>query len=481
MGEFIMKEITLDKNWFFDEERRLGEPGGFGEVFLGKDSENTEVAIKRLYITSEVAGNRELKLAEKLSTREHDHVIDIYDSGIDSESGKYFIVMAKADHSLQDIVDKKSLSEDKSIDILHQIALGLYETKDIIHRDLKPDNILFVNGKWQIADFGIAKFVEDTTSIDTLKECLTPHYAAPEQWRYESTSKATDLYALGCIAYSLIRGNPPFNYSSRSKVRRKHLNSVPPKLDINPKLQQLIFLLLKKNIKARPNIDSVINQIKKIKDKPNNTSSIAKAGENIAKREAMRDTKRIKNQTKKEKREQLAREALGNLRLIIDQMFQYIQEEAPVAKKSGNNITLGLGEIKYSEQFDYIQKDSFEESEWDVVCGAIIELEQDSEYYQGRSSNLWYMKKVKNYRWYEISYWKMTKKVRKHNPFAIKNKSEIRYADLAASNIMSSVLHAFEPKIIDGEYTEEFIKRWTDRLAAASEGNLQRPRKMPEE
>src|SRR5512145_1867623 len=98
-----------------------------------------------------------------------------------------------------------------------QIIRGLQEVQDLVHRDLKPDNILFHQGKWKIADFGIAKFVADATSDKTLKGWMSVHYAAPEQWRSERATNATDIYALGCIGYCLICGTPPFTSDPESE------------------------------------------------------------------------------------------------------------------------------------------------------------------------------------------------------------------------------------------------------------------------
>ncbi|MDM3788590.1 protein kinase, partial [Proteus mirabilis] len=78
------------------------------------------------------------------------------------------------------------------------------EVGDIVHRDLKPGNILRHEERWKIADFGIAKFVEDSTSLETLREALTPSYAAPEQWLGQRPTSATDIYALGCIIHALV-------------------------------------------------------------------------------------------------------------------------------------------------------------------------------------------------------------------------------------------------------------------------------------
>lgn len=477
-----MEEIKLEKNnWFFDPKQPLGKKGGFGQVFFGEDSDGNEVAVKRLYITSEEAGHRELSLAKELASRNHDHIIKVFDSGIDAESGNYFIVMAKAEHSLQDVIDDKTFPEEESIEIFHQIALGLEETKDIVHRDLKPDNILLEDGKWKIADFGIAKFVEESTSINTLKECMTAYYAAPEQWRHESTTKATDIYALGCITHTLLTGSPPFLGSNRNIIRLKHLNETPPDLKVSPQFQQLISLTLRKSHQSRPSLKSTLSQIDKLKSNSTSNSSIAQAGKKIAKKEAHEEAEKVKAQTQKEKRKQLARDAFENFKLIVNQLFQHVKDQAPVAKMYSDQVQLGSGKIIVSESFKLISKDSFSVSGLDIICGATIKIVQENSRYPGRASNLWYMKRGESYRWYEVAYWTLGQNNKTHRPFAIERESEFSDADYAASRTMHSVNQAFNPKIIDGEYTSDFIERWANRLAAASSNNLQRPSKLPED
>lgn len=476
-----MKEIKLNKsNWFYDESKPLGKKGGFGQVFYGEDNDHKEVAVKKLFISTEDAGHRELKLADELSSNQYEHVIDILDSGIDAETEGYFIVMAKAEHSLQDIIDKSVFTEEQSIDVLFQIASGLYEVKHIVHRDLKPDNVLFEENKWQIADFGIAKFVEDSTSINTLKECLSVHYAAPEQWRYEKTSNATDIYSLGCIAHALIKGEPPFIGSVPHELRRKHLNSEPPKLEIQPQFKQLVSLCLRKSAEARPSIESVIKQLERIKSKPSKLHSIAIVASDIAEKIAQDEVEKIKTQTQLEKRRQIAKDAFVNLRMVIEDLIQQITNEAQVAIASKWSVKLGSGAIKYFEPFSFIREESFNKSGLDVICGAVIKVEQDDSDYIGRASNLWYMKRGDSYRWYEVAYWSLGENTRLHKPFAIENGQELIDADFAASNIMHPTNQAFNPKIVDGEYSDAFIERWANRLAAAAKRNLQRPSRLPE-
>ncbi|MFH0844835.1 MAG: hypothetical protein V1930_05110, partial [Pseudomonadota bacterium] len=101
-----MKKIKLRKSeWEYDPSVTLGPPGGFGTVFLGRDEAGNEVAVKKLHISSASAGNRELNISEELEGKNFFYIIPFFDSGIDSESLEYFVVMAKADESLQQLVD----------------------------------------------------------------------------------------------------------------------------------------------------------------------------------------------------------------------------------------------------------------------------------------------------------------------------------------------------------------------------------------
>jgi serine/threonine protein kinase len=135
-----------------------------------------------------------MRLAAKLASRDLAYVMPVLDSGRDAESDSYFIVMPRADFSLQDTLDKGTrYSEGEAVEILRQIAQALDEVKDIVHRDLKPGNVLWHEGGWKVADFGIARFVEEATSSRTLKDCLSPHYAAPEQWEALRATTSADL------------------------------------------------------------------------------------------------------------------------------------------------------------------------------------------------------------------------------------------------------------------------------------------------
>jgi eukaryotic-like serine/threonine-protein kinase len=183
----------------YNPKQPLGKRGGFGQAFAGIGDDGAHLAIKKLHLSAADAAHRELKIAGELFGRDLQYVIPVVDSG--EFRGDYFIVMSRAEYSLEHWIEKNGKQNAQvTVKILLDIISGLGEVGELIHRDLKPANVLWHEGRWKIADFGIARFVEESTSLHTLNHCLTPEYAAPEQWRFESATHATDVYALvACI------------------------------------------------------------------------------------------------------------------------------------------------------------------------------------------------------------------------------------------------------------------------------------------
>ena len=392
----------------------------------------------------------------------------------------YFVVMAKAECSLQQSLDKGPTSENDAVKILDDIAQGLHDTKEIVHRDLKPGNVLYHENRWKLADFGIARFVEKSTSLNTMKDCLSQLYAAPEQWRLERATKATDVYAFGCISFALLTGYPPF---TSGDLRQRHLNEDPPRIKASPRMQQLVSLCLRKNPNARPSVDSVMNQLAGIS--ANNSppsSALAAAGATIAAEEAKKEAEISRKRTEDEERRELAKDAVKSLDVILEMMFEAIESEAPVARRlPQRGIELGSGTLRIEIPFPFLIKEAFSNSKKNIVCGALILLDQDAVYYRGRSANLWFGELTSGeYRWWEIPYFQWSGKRGQYEPFGVSKLSELQDADYAASQVTHTVQHAAPPKPIDGERTEEFIERWVARLADAAVKRLQRPRSLPE-
>jgi serine/threonine protein kinase len=237
----------------------LGPPGGFGAVFRGRGADGTAVAVKRLQSAYQT---REMRIADFLLGHGLAHVIPILDAGFDPDAGTNFIIMPIAETSLQQYIAKTAaLGETQVLEILTAIATGLDEIGDIIHRDLKPGNILLHEGVRKVADLGLARFAEAATSMNTMREALTAPYAAPEPWRGERPTKATDVYALGCIMFPLVHGAPPFAGPEASDYSFQHQFVAAPGLKASSHLKRLAAACLAKAPELRPSVTNLGKQL----------------------------------------------------------------------------------------------------------------------------------------------------------------------------------------------------------------------------
>lgn len=490
-SEFSLIRIKLPRGeWKYDPDNSLGPEGGFGHVFAGIDKYDNPVAVKKIKIGAEEAAHRELDFADELSSRALKHIIPILDSGQDADSESYYVVMLRANTSLQDMINEEKMIDDVAAsNVILEIAEGLSEVPDIVHRDLKPGNILYHESKWKIADFGIARFVEKATSLRTLKECLTPPYAAPEQWRLQHSTNATDIYALGCIGYFLLTGLPPFSGPSREDYQDQHLHTKPPKLeDQNPKLVSLLNMMLRKTPEARPNINRIKNILDEVANDSNRDVSnsglneLANAGAQVAQHQLEFEAEHELLKTKREKRNGIAKAAIEILDGIITNLFEKICTSAPTASQVHESaIILGdaMLECIPNKIGSAISEGAFPQSGWDVVTDATIRVKQDRQPYEW-SASLWYMKQnnTDNYRWFEVSYFDSPFVSRRHKyePFAIQ---DYKYADETAAPVMGLYQIAWGPKSIDDEDAMNFCDRWAGLLAKASRHQLQHPRRLP--
>lgn len=472
--------------WFYDPARPLGPPGGFGEVFEGKDASGHPVAVKRLKMKAADAAHRELKIAEELAGKSFEQVLAVFDSGEDSEAGGYYVVMPRAERSLSDEVRARgTLPPAEATDILGQLARGLREVEGIVHRDLKPANVLLHDGKWKIADFGIARFVEDATSSNTVRDFLSAPYAAPEQWIGEHATHATDVYALSCIAHVLLRGEPPFRGPTTADYQRQHRSEAPPQLSgADPRVRAIIAAGLRKPQMGRPPIERLIVVLKEASDSVPPAPGIAAL--HIANATEAERISAVAAQIELERRKNAERGALietgeSILKAIIKDLDNVARKNAPEAQVYLGplgilRIMLGQAELDMESQGAVPPNISLRGGKWDVLAIGRIKVKQaNPEWSHG--ATLWYMRLSPNagYRWYEIAY-------RRHalssgplvGPFPIQDLGDdiYRHASLAAGPGTHVIGQDSGPDPIDDEDSQPFVERWLTRLAQAYNGRL---------
>ena len=224
-------------------EHRLGV-GGMSTVQLAFDTRlERYVAVKLLaeHLAEDKSFvarfRREALAAARLV---HPNVVQVFDFGLDEDTGRNFIVMEHVDgQSCAEILrDQGARPPDESVSILTQACKGLdYAHRNgVVHRDVKPGNLLRSHeGVVKLADFGIAKAAEDSEITKAGSVLGTAAYLSPEQARGEKAGPPADLYALGVVSYQLLTGRLPYEAASLTDLARMQEASPPGSpSDVNP-------------------------------------------------------------------------------------------------------------------------------------------------------------------------------------------------------------------------------------------------------
>jgi serine/threonine-protein kinase len=196
--------------------------GGMGAVYEVEHTETLRrLALKVMLphiVQSAEMRDRFRREAQVAAHIESEHIVSVFDAGIDDATGMPFMVMEllRGEELAQALRRVGRFGPAAVTTFLHQTALALEKTHraNIVHRDLKPENLFLTTTedgrpRIKVLDFGIAKLVAEGSTQDPSTRSLgTPLYMAPEQFRSgQPISAATDLYALGMIAYTLLVGS----------------------------------------------------------------------------------------------------------------------------------------------------------------------------------------------------------------------------------------------------------------------------------
>ena len=218
-------------------ERELGR-GGMSMVYLAHDLRHDRlVALKvlRPELAASLGPERflqEIRIAARL---QHPHILPVFDSGEAASRLWYAMPYVEGESLRQRIAREGQLSLDQAVRIATQVlsALGYAHAHGVIHRDIKPENILLEGDEAVVADFGVARAIS-AAGQDRLTETGlalgTPAYMSPEQaTATRELDGRSDLYALGCVLYEMLAGQPPFVGATAHQLLARHaMDSVPP-------------------------------------------------------------------------------------------------------------------------------------------------------------------------------------------------------------------------------------------------------------
>ena len=225
-------------------ERELGA-GGMATVYLAHDvRHDRKVALKLLRpeLSAILGGERFLSEIKTTANLQHPHILSLFDSG-EADGLVYYVMPYVEGESLRDrLTREKQLPVDDAVGIAREVAdaLAYAHAHGVVHRDIKPENIMLAGGHALVADFGIALAASrsegGTRMTETGMSLGTPHYMSPEQamGEREITPKA-DIYALGCVLYEMLAGEPPFNGPTAQAIIARVMTEEPRSLTLQRK------------------------------------------------------------------------------------------------------------------------------------------------------------------------------------------------------------------------------------------------------
>ncbi len=202
--------------------------------------------------------------ARAASRTGHPNIVEVFDFG-ELSDGRLFFCMELLDGKDLVPAEDQVFAIAEVIPALRQLCKGLAAAhqQGIVHRDIKPDNIILVerggrHGVVKLVDFGISAMLAVDADGRRTRISGTPHYMAPEQIRGGEFDSRLDMYAVGCVAYELLTGAPPFPGEAVEEVLLAQLDDPPVPLrqtatgkDLHPAFEAVIMQCLAKRPEDR--------------------------------------------------------------------------------------------------------------------------------------------------------------------------------------------------------------------------------------
>ncbi len=242
--------------------------GGMGEVWVADDTYlGRDVAVKVL--REEYTGNEDFLRRLRTEARNsaalsHPNIAQMYDYGEQDGTG-YLVMELVLGEPLADLLEREPvIAPRKLLPILSASARGLHHAHlaKVVHRDVKPGNILLEHPTQgggaprgvKITDFGVSLAANQAPMTATGMVMGTAQYLSPEQAVGQPATAASDVYALGIVAYEATAGRRPFTGATPVDIAVAHVNNPVPPLpsSVHPGLADLIVRMLEKEPARRP-------------------------------------------------------------------------------------------------------------------------------------------------------------------------------------------------------------------------------------
>ncbi|HPF63125.1 MAG TPA: protein kinase [Gemmatimonadales bacterium] len=233
-GAFEVSKVRSALAARYRIERVAGE-GGMATVYVAEDLKHKrQVAIKvmRPELAATLGAERFLREVEVAAQLSHPHILPVFDSGEANGILYYVMPFIEGESLPARLKREKQLPVAEALRLTREVAeaLAYAHKRGFVHRDIKPANILLSDGHALVADFGIARVMASGGEVLTQTGLAigTPHYMSPEQASGAAdVDGRTDLYALGCVLYEMLTGEPPFSGPTAHAVLTRSLTEMP--------------------------------------------------------------------------------------------------------------------------------------------------------------------------------------------------------------------------------------------------------------
>ncbi|MFZ2491558.1 MAG: serine/threonine-protein kinase, partial [Thermoanaerobaculia bacterium] len=261
-SEGDLPELKLGR---YEVVRELGK-GAMGIVYLAKDPVIGRLVALKTIRTIAGADDTETREFQQRFVREaqaagilnHPAIVTVHDIGQDEASGISFIAMEYVEgQNLKEILAQgRPVAYDYIAEIIALVAdaLDFAHAKGIVHRDVKPANIILLERRAKITDFGIAKIASGSANLTSTGQFLgTPNYMAPEQIKGAPVDGRTDIFSLGICLYECLTRRKPFGGDSLTSISYKIVHEAfPPLRDADPRVPEAFEAIVARALAKEP-------------------------------------------------------------------------------------------------------------------------------------------------------------------------------------------------------------------------------------
>ena len=420
-------------------------------------------------------------------------VLPVWDWG---QHDKWWVIaMPRAEMSLAEFLEQRGglLQIDDARVVSLEIAMALNGVSEVIvHRDLKPQNILRWKDAWYIADFGSARYAESTTNpADSRKNMYTPPYAAPEQLAGEHASRATDVWALGCIMYRMVSGDLPFK-GTIEDIHKAHLKGPPARPDeVSDRIWGLIVRCLHLEANARPNLLQIIQSLSEHTASTSDVDrGLERLGVNLAVREEEKATLREQEKQRQKRRQrhlEASKTEIETIRQRFEDRISKLVNPDIVRRRSDDSVQINAdpAQMYIGSWARHIIDDSLQHNRpLDILASSYIAIRVDEpgpdplgtrQIAASRAHALWYCDPYEegDYGWFETAFLDVLQgdsRLTFNQPDIHKINDELW--DILRFRKPNRIVLARSFVRLDAIGTDQFVECWLDWFVKAADGQL---------